>query len=173
MLHPWLISAHRQCLTEVEAQPAGCRHVRAELQARDLDVAATGALRCGVPEASRCRVDCTALSCANGSRTQPSYALSGHCPCVAAGTAAEVIEALDASKAANNLSKPVAAVPVAATCCKTGCDRRRKSSHCTSSNPSRWMSLSAMPAGSSAAVDEAAAMREMSGMDCYPAGSGI
>lgn len=85
--------------------------------------------------------------------TQPSFARAGHQSAIAQGTAAEVIEALDAYKAATGKLTAAPGKPDAAAAAQAAIAK---------AHPAPPMSLSDIPASSSAAVDESAAVLEMS-----------
>lgn len=85
--------------------------------------------------------------------SQPSFARSGYQAAIAQGTAAEVIEALDAYKAATGRLAAAPGKPSAAAAAQAAIAKAQ------SAPPN---SLSDIPASSSAAIDEAAAVLEMS-----------
>lgn len=85
--------------------------------------------------------------------TQPSFARSGYQAAIAQGTAAEVIEALDAYKAATG---KLTAAPV-----KTDAAAAAQAA-IAKAQSAPPLSLSDIPASSSAAIDESSAMLEMS-----------
>lgn len=152
-------------LTEVEAraEAKAAERVRAELQARDLDAQQQAHFDAVYQKHPDAESIAQSVELREWIKTQPSYAQAGIVHALQQGTAAEVIEALDAFKAATTSQKP-AAVPSQQPVAKQDVTVAAKAviAQAKSQPP---MSLSAMPAGSSAAVDEAAAMREMSGMD--------
>lgn len=152
-------------LAEVEAraEAKAAERVRAELQARDLDAQQQAHFDAVYQKHPDAESIAQSVELREWIKTQPSYAQAGIVHALQQGTAAEVIEALDAFKAATTSQKP-AAVPSQQPVDKQAAAAAAKAviAQAKSQPP---MSLSAMPAGSSAAVDEAAAMLEMSDRD--------
>lgn len=147
---------------EARAEAKATERVRAELEARDFEAkqrAHFDAIHKAYPDAESIA---QSVELDAWIKKQPSYAQAGIVQALQQGTAEQVIEALDAFKAATTSQKPAAVTPPPVDKQATVAAAKAAIDKAKSTPP---MSLSAMPAGSSAAVDEASAMLEMSDRD--------
>jgi hypothetical protein len=147
---------------EARAEAKATERVRAELAARDFELQKLShfdAINKAHPDAESIA---QSVELDGWIKQQPSYAQAGIAQALQHGTAAQVIEALDAFKAATTPQKPAAVTPPPVDKQATVAAAKAVIAKAKATPP---MSLSAMPAGSSAAVDEANAMLEMSDRD--------
>ena len=147
---------------EARAEAKATERVRAELQARDFELQKLShfdAINKAHPDS-----DSIAQSAELDAwiKKQPSYAQAGIVQALQQGTAAQVIEALDAFKAATTSQKTAVATTAPVDKQATVAAAKAAIAKAKATPP---MSLSAIPAGASAAVDEANAMLEMSDRD--------
>lgn len=147
---------------EARAEAKATERVRAELEARDFEARQRShfdAIHKAHPDAESIA---QSVELEAWIKKQPSYAQAGIAQALQQGTAEQVIEALDAFKAATTSQKPAVATPPPVDKQATVAAAKAAIAKAKATPP---MSLSAIPAGSSAAVDEASAMLEMSDRD--------
>ena len=147
-------------LAEVEAraEAKAAERVRSELEARDYEAAQ----RSHFDAINKAHPDAESIAQSQELRawigSQPSYAQAGIVHALQQGTAEQVIEALDAFKASTAAPKATATT-TPATKPETLAAAKAAIAKAKAAPP---LSLSAVPAGSHAAVDELAAISEMS-----------
>ncbi len=145
---------------EAKAEAKAIEKVRAEFEARELAAqhkAHFDAIHAAHPDAESIA---QSQELAAWIKQQPSYAQAGISYALQQGTAAQVIEALDAFKASTTTkSAATAPAPQAAKPDASASAAKAVIAKAKSAPP---LSLSAFPAGASAAVDEANAVLQMS-----------
>jgi hypothetical protein len=143
---------------EARAEAKAAERVRAELEVRDYEAAQ----RSHFDAINKAHPDAESIAQSQELRawigSQPSYAQAGIVQALQQGTSEQVIEALDAFKASTAAPKATATT-TPATKPETLAAAKAAIARAKAAPP---LSLSAVPAGSHAAVDELAAISEMS-----------